>query len=139
MNCLEILQPDDFHHHLRDGDVLQDTVMHAAAEFNRVIVMPNLQPPVTNLHVAMAYRERILSHSTSNDFTPLMTLYLTDLTTPNIVEDAFLSGLVYAVKLYPNGATTNSQNGVTNLDKLDLVFQVKTTYSIDVCCSDCIV
>lgn len=123
MTSLEIIQPDDFHHHLRDGEVLVDTVSKACEEFQRVIAMPNLQPPVTNLASAVAYRERIMQHANGN-FNPLMTLFLTDATTPEIIEEAYQSGLVYAVKLYPAGATTNSHNGVTDLAKLDSVFEV---------------
>ena len=127
MNSLEIIQPDDFHHHLRDGEVLGDTVSAACAEFRRVIAMPNLQPPVTNLASAEAYRERILAHA-GPEFSPLMTLFLTDSTTPEVIEEAHQSGLVYAVKLYPAGATTNSHNGVTDLAKLHSVFEVNIVF-----------
>ncbi|CAE8642722.1 unnamed protein product, partial [Polarella glacialis] len=115
---LDILQPDDFHHHLRDEPYLEHTVPHAAAAFSRLLVMPNLVPPVTTTAAALAYRERILKRLPKEvpegAFVPLMTLYLTDKTTPEEIAEAKASGHVYAVKLYPAGATTNSDFGVTD-------------------------
>eukprot|EP00928_Gymnodinium_smaydae_P011622 TRINITY_DN14266_c0_g3_i1.p1 TRINITY_DN14266_c0_g3~~TRINITY_DN14266_c0_g3_i1.p1 ORF type:complete len:354 (+),score=70.92 TRINITY_DN14266_c0_g3_i1:63-1124(+) len=119
---MSILQPDDYHHHLRDEPYLEHTVPHAAAAFNRVLVMPNTVPPVTTTEAALAYRERILKRlpadSVEGDFLPLMTLYLTDNTTPEEIEKAKNSGHVYAVKLYPAGATTNSDFGVTDYERI---------------------
>ncbi|CAM9438462.1 unnamed protein product [Ascophyllum nodosum] len=110
---------DDFHHHFRDGEVLKDTVKHACRMFRRAIAMPNLKPPVTTTEAALEYRQRILANVPDGvDFMPLMTLYMTDNTTPQEIKKAKASGHVYAVKLYPAGATTNSDSGVTDLDKV---------------------
>ncbi len=116
MDHLTITRPDDWHIHLRDGEALATTVPHAAAQFGRAIVMPNLLPPVTTTAEAAAYRERILAQRPEGSaFEPLMTLYLTDSTTPAEIRKAKDSGFVHAVKLYPAGATTNSDSGVTNI------------------------
>ena len=116
MNSIELIAPDDWHIHLRDDDALRVTVPHAARQFARAIVMPNLKPPVTNAVQARAYAERILAHVPAGvDFQPLMTLYLTDKTTAQDIQDAVNDGWVKAVKLYPAGATTNSDAGVTDL------------------------
>ncbi|OVA07746.1 Amidohydrolase 1 [Macleaya cordata] len=113
---LSLTQPDDWHLHLRDGDLLEAVVTHSAGHFGRAIVMPNLKPPVTTTAAAVAYRESILKALPVNsDFTPLMTLYLTDNTHPDEIKLARRSGVVFAVKFYPAGATTNSQDGVTDL------------------------
>ena len=112
---LTLTQPDDWHLHVRDGAVLHDVVPHTAAQFARAIIMPNLKPPVTDLASAMAYRDRITAAvPTGVAFEPLMTLYLTDRITPATVEAAKAGGVV-AAKLYPAGATTNSDMGVTDL------------------------
>jgi len=112
---LEITKPDDWHLHLRDGAVLRDVVPAAARQFERAIVMPNLKPPVTTVAEAEAYRRRILDAVPAGEsFDPLMTLYLTDRTPPSEIEAAKRSAAVYAVKIYPAGATTNSENGVTD-------------------------
>jgi dihydroorotase len=117
---LLIKRPDDWHLHLRDGDVLGRTVGDAQRTFARALVMPNLKPPVTRLEDAAAYRERILAAvPEKQSFEPLMTLYLTDKTTPEDVRAAAESGFVVAAKLYPAGATTNSDAGVTDLGRLD--------------------
>lgn len=113
---LTITQPDDWHLHLRDGPHLCSVVPHSASVFKRAIIMPNLKPPVTSVPAALAYRERIINALPPNSpFLPLMTLYLTDDTTPEEIRLARDSGAVFAVKLYPAGATTNSQAGVTDL------------------------
>ncbi|XP_024926493.2 dihydroorotase, mitochondrial isoform X2 [Ziziphus jujuba] len=113
---LTITRPDDWHLHLRDGGLLEAVIPHSASYFGRGIVMPNLKPPIRTTAAAVAYRESILKALPSgSDFTPLMTLYLTDTTTPNEIKLARKSGVVFAVKLYPAGATTNSQDGVTDL------------------------
>lgn len=117
---LRIPRPDDFHHHARDGSVLGDVLQHTAKQFRRAIIMPNLKPPVRTLDDALAYKERILSHTQTNfpNFLPLMTLYLTDTTTSEEIERSFASGHVFAVKYYPAGATTNSDFGVTNIERV---------------------
>lgn len=128
INTLTITAPDDWHIHLRDNNALATTVPHAAANVHRAIVMPNLVPPVKNVQDALAYRDRILNQlaTISDDnlngfiqkFEPLMTLYLTDNTSVQDIEEAVKSGIVKAVKLYPAGATTNSADGVTNINSL---------------------
>ncbi len=113
-----ITRPDDWHLHLRDGDALKTVLPHTAAQFARAIVMPNLKPPVTTTELAGAYRQRILAALPEGmSFEPLMTLYLTDNTPPDEIRRAKDSGFVHAVKLYPAGATTNSDAGVTDLRK----------------------
>ena len=121
---LTLTRPDDWHVHLRDGDALALTVPHSAANMRRAIVMPNLRPPVVTAADAEAYYQRILAHRPpGNDFEPLMTLYLTDNTTSDEIHRAADSGVVKAVKVYPAGATTNSDSGVTNIRALYPVFE----------------
>lgn len=125
MDTLRITRPDDWHLHVRDGDMLDAVLPHSARQFGRAIIMPNLRPPVTTTAQALAYRERILAalaRAAQDDadpalaaFQPLMTLYLTDNTDPDEIRRASESGCVHAVKLYPAGATTNSDAGVTDL------------------------
>jgi dihydroorotase len=113
---ITLTRPDDWHLHLRDGAVLKDVLPHTARQFARAIVMPNLKPPVTTVALAKAYYERILAVLPSDlKFEPLMTLYLTDNTAPEEIKRAVDCGFVHGVKLYPAGATTNSDAGVTNL------------------------
>jgi len=117
---LTITRPDDWHLHVRDGAVLQHTVPATARVMGRAIIMPNLQPPVMNAEQALEYRNRILSRVPQGlNFNPLMVLYLTDNTTPEMIAEAKAAGNIVAVKLYPAGATTNSASGVTDLGKLD--------------------
>ncbi len=117
-NTLTITRPDDWHLHLRDGSVLADVLPHTAAQFARAIVMPNLKPPVTSTAMASAYRDRILAALPDGmTFEPLMVLYLTDNTQPDEIRKAVESGFVHGVKLYPAGATTNSDAGVTDLQR----------------------
>ena len=112
-------RPDDWHLHLRDGPGLAAVVGHTARVFGRAIVMPNLKPPVTTVAAAGAYRDRILAALPAGTrFDPLMTLYLTDNMPPAEVAQAKASGVVHAVKYYPAGATTNSDSGVTSLDRV---------------------
>lgn len=116
MHSITITRPDDWHLHLRDGGALKAVLPDTARQFARAIVMPNLRPPVTTTALAIEYRERILNAlPVGANFEPLMTLYLTDNTTAEEIERAKASGIVYGVKLYPAGATTNSDSGVTNL------------------------
>ncbi len=116
INLLTIIRPDDWHLHLRDGAALKAVLPDTARQFARAIVMPNLRPPVTTTQLASAYRQAILDVLPSDMvFEPLMTLYLTDKTSADEIKKAKASGFVHGVKLYPAGATTNSDSGVTNL------------------------
>ncbi len=118
MTTITITRPDDWHIHLRDGATLARTVADASQVFNRAVIMPNLTPPVLNVQDALAYKDRIMANlPEGNVFEPLMTLYLTDSTTPEMIREAKAGG-VPAVKLYPAGATTNSDSGVTSLEKI---------------------
>ena len=118
MQTLTLLRPDDMHLHLRDGDTLRHVLPHTARQMGRAVIMPNLKPPVISVDDALAYRERILAALPAGSrFQPLMTLYLTDHATPALVQEAKAAGIV-AFKLYPAGATTNSDSGVTDLFKL---------------------
>jgi dihydroorotase len=113
-------RPDDLHYHFRDGVSLQHTVPAVSRLFARAIAMPNLKPPVTDAAMALAYHDRLLAHVPAEHmpFTPLMTLYLTDNTTPEMIVEAHATGKVVACKLYPAGATTNSDSGVTDFDTI---------------------
>ena len=115
---LSLTRPDDWHLHLRDGALMAAVLPDTARRFARAIVMPNLKPPVATVAQARAYRERILAAlPEGSDFQPLMTLYLTEATTPDDIAEAVASDIVHAVKYYPAGATTNSSNGVTDIRK----------------------
>ena len=117
MQTLTLTRPDDWHLHLRDGAALAAVLPHTARQFARAIVMPNLRPPVTTVALARTYRERIeAALPAGSRFEPLMTLYLTDNTTPEEIALAQASGVVHALKYYPAGATTNSDSGVTRLE-----------------------
>ena len=116
-DLLTLRRPDDWHLHLRDGDVMAGVLDDTARQFARAIVMPNLKPPVTTLADALAYRARILAAlAPGRAFEPLMTLYLTEATTAVQILEAARSGQVHAVKLYPAGATTHSDAGVATCD-----------------------
>ena len=116
---LTITAPDDFHLHLRHGELLQTVVNHSASQFRRAVVMPNLTPPITTLAMALEYQKHIEdATATAYTFEPLMTLYLTPTLTASEVEKAYVSGVVQAVKLYPAGATTNSDAGVSNFEAI---------------------
>ena len=122
VNQLTLRRPDDWHLHLRDGAALNAVVPYTAARFARAIVMPNLKPPVTTTTQALAYRTRILAALPAGArFDPLMTLYLTDRTDPAEVDRAKASGHVFGFKLYPAGATTHSDEGVTDIKHVDAV------------------
>jgi len=113
---LQLRRPDDWHLHLRDGEVMAAVLPHTAARFARAVVMPNLSPPVTTTRAALAYRDRILAAVPAGvRFEPLMTLYLTDNTPGEEIRRARDSGRIIGIKLYPAGATTNSDSGVTDL------------------------
>lgn len=118
MQTLTLTRPDDWHLHLRDGAALAAVLPDTARRFGRAIIMPNLKPPVTTVAMAAAYRERILAAlPAGSTFEPLMTLYLTDNTPPEEIDRVKASGFVHALKLYPAGATTNSDAGVSDLAK----------------------
>jgi len=116
---LEIIRPDDWHLHVRSGEALKSVVGMTAAQMGRAIIMPNLTPPVSNAIQAQQYYQEIMAALPAEpDFTPLMVLYLTDKTTPKQIQAAVDGGLVVAAKLYPAGATTNSDSGVTNVSNI---------------------
>ena len=123
MTQFTITRPDDWHVHLRDGDVLKDTVRDISRYNGRALIMPNNIPPITDTQMALAYRERIMQVQPSEQFQPLMALYLTDNTTPDEIRKAKKSGVVIAAKLYPAGATTNSDLGVTSTKKIYRVLE----------------
>lgn len=116
-DILTLTRPDDWHVHFRDGAAMQHVVPDTARVFGRAIAMPNLKPPVVTVADAAAYRERLLAAAKGAAFEPLMTLYLTDNTSPDEIRRAKTSGFVHAVKYYPAGATTNSDSGVTELTR----------------------
>ena len=116
-DTLTLIRPDDWHIHFRDGDAMRSVLPDTARVFGRAIAMPNLKPPVTTPADAGAYRNRLLLAAQGTAFEPLMTLYLTDNTTPELIQAARDSGFIHAVKYYPAGATTNSDSGVTALSK----------------------
>jgi dihydroorotase len=119
VQTLTITRPDDFHLHLRDGAVMSSVVRDSASQFGRAIIMPNLTKPVVSIQHAKAYRERIIAALPDDSrFEPLMTLYLTDNTTCSEIETAIQNKIIYAIKYYPSGSTTNSENGVTNIENI---------------------
>jgi dihydroorotase len=131
---LTIPRPDDWHLHLRDGEMLNAVLPETARHFGRAIVMPNLVPPVVTGAQAAEYRDRILAALPDGmSFEPLMTLYLTEETDPNDVAAAHASGLIKAVKLYPAGATTNSASGVANFDKVRPVLDKMAEIGLPLC------
>lgn len=116
IDTITLIKPDDWHLHLRDGAAMASVLPHAAHQFARAILMPNLRPPITTVEQAVAYRQRIMQALPQGmSFEPLMTLYLTDNTKPDEIARAKESGIVHGVKLYPAGATTNSDAGVSDL------------------------
>jgi dihydroorotase len=134
IDTLTLSRPDDFHVHLRDGPALAAVAAHTAQSFARAIVMPNLRPPVTTVDAAAAYRQRILAALPPHArFTPLMTLYLTDNTPAAEVAAAKASGFVHAVKYYPAGATTNSDSGVTSIDRVYPVLEAMEKHGLVLC------
>jgi dihydroorotase len=134
LKTITIRRPDDWHLHLRDGHVLEAVLPATSAHFARAIIMPNLVPPVVTAAQARDYRNRILSAlPQGHDFTPLMTLYLTESTDPDDVEAGFRDGLVTAVKLYPAGATTNSESGVRDIAKAYPVLERMAAIGMPLC------
>ncbi|AHE98682.1 dihydroorotase [Thioalkalivibrio paradoxus] len=131
MNRLTLTRPDDWHLHLRDGDVLRTVLPDSARRFARAIVMPNLKPPVVDTEQARAYRERILSVlPEGRAFEPLMTLYLTEATPVDEIARAQASGIVYGVKYYPAGATTNAASGVADPRRCYPVFEAMQRHGL---------
>jgi dihydroorotase len=134
MSSLTIRRPDDWHLHLRDGAMLEGVIGDTSRHFARAIIMPNLVPPVVTSADARAYRERILKAIPTGDrFEPLMTLYLTEHTNPDDVEEGKRSGLITAVKLYPAGATTNSHGGVRDMEKAMPVLERMAKIGLPLC------
>jgi dihydroorotase len=134
ITSLTIRRPDDWHLHLRDGDMLTGVLPHTAAHFGRAIVMPNLVPPVVTADQASAYRERIMAALPDGmSFQPLMVLYLTEETDPNDVARAHAEGIATSVKLYPAGATTNSASGVRDFDKVRPVLEKMAEIGMPLC------
>lgn len=134
MSSLTIRRPDDWHLHLRDGAMLEGVIGDTSRHFARAIIMPNLVPPVVTTEDARAYRERILKAVPAGDrFEPLMTLYLTEHTNPDDVEEGKRSGLITAVKLYPAGATTNSHGGVRDMEKAMPVLERMAKIGLPLC------
>ncbi|EBA02725.1 dihydroorotase [Rhodobacterales bacterium HTCC2150] len=134
MTTLTITRPDDWHLHLRDGDMLTGILPETARDFGRAIIMPNLVPPVVRTTDAIAYRDRIMTAlPDGSTFEPLMTLYLTEDTDPADVAAAHASGLIKAVKLYPAGATTNSASGVSDFDKVRPVLEKMAEIGLPLC------
>ena len=124
IEAITLRRPDDWHVHLRDGEMLTTVVQYTARQFARAIVMPNLALPVTNIPAARAYRGRILAAlPRGSNFTPLVTCYMTDTTDPEEVDRGFREGVFTAVKLYPARATTNSAFGVTDYDRIAPVLE----------------
>jgi len=131
---ITLRRPDDWHLHLRDGDGLHAVLPHTSAHFGRALVMPNLLPPVTTVAAACAYRDRILDAlPPGHHFRPLMTLYLTDTTSPQTLAEAAAHPDIHAVKLYPAGATTHSDAGVSDPAALDEVFSELERSGLPLC------
>ena len=134
MNSITIRKPDDWHLHLRDGDMLKGVLPYSARDFSRAIIMPNLVPPVVTTADAQAYHERIMAALPDGMvFEPLMTLYLTEDTDPADVAEGHASGLITSLKLYPAGATTNSQSGVRDFDKVQGVLEKMAEIGLPLC------
>ncbi|WP_445372941.1 dihydroorotase [Methylomonas sp. HW2-6] len=131
MDKLTIRQPDDWHLHVRNGSMLRSVIGHSARQFARAIIMPNLKPPVTTLEQALAYRQEILNAlPEGSEFQPLMTLYLTGNTTPEQIKNVADCEHVYAFKLYPAGATTNSDAGVADIVAAYPLFEAMEKYGV---------
>ena len=130
---LTIARPDDWHLHLRDGDMMAGVIGSSADHIGRAIIMPNLVPPVVTRDDAVAYRDRIVAVTPKGAFHPLMTLYLTETTDPDDVAAAKAEGLVHAVKLYPAGATTNSASGVRDFDRVQPVLERMAEIGLPLC------
>lgn len=133
-DTLTMRRPDDWHLHLRDGAMMASVLPETTRHFARALIMPNLIPPVVTAADARAYRDRILAAlPEGSDFTPLMTLYLTENSDPADIRQAYEDGLITAVKLYPAGATTNSASGVTHFDKVRPVLEMMAETGLTLC------
>lgn len=131
---LTLKRPDDWHLHLRDGAMLKAVLPETTRHFGRAIIMPNLVPPVVTSAQALAYRDRILAAlPEGSNFTPLMTLYLTEQSDPDDIAAAYAGGLISAVKLYPAGATTNSASGVSDFDKVRPALEIMAEIGLPLC------
>ncbi|EMS35970.1 dihydroorotase [Candidatus Liberibacter americanus] len=134
MKKISLHYPDDWHLHLRDGEILKNVIGDTSNYFRRALIMPNLSPPITTTNEAKDYRDRILkSVPKEHQFNPLMTLYLTERTDPDDVEIGFRSGIIHAVKLYPAGSTTNSHYGISNINNVMHVFERMEKAGIPLC------
>ena len=134
LKILKIRQPDDWHLHLRDGEILKSILKETIRDFKRAIIMPNLIPPILNSDDVLRYQNEILSAlPEGSSFKPLMTIYLTDKSDYKDIVSAYSSDLISAVKLYPAGATTNSQSGVTNLDKIRALLEKLAEAKVPIC------
>ncbi|MBL0849163.1 MAG: dihydroorotase [Candidatus Liberibacter ctenarytainae] len=134
MQKLSLCRPDDWHLHLRDGDILRNVVGDSAQHFKRALIMPNLTPPIVTSSDAQSYRQRILdSLPPGNHFSPFMTLYLTEKTDPDDVEQGFRSGIIKAMKLYPAGSTTNSHYGIQHIDRVIPVLERMEKLGMHLC------
>jgi len=134
IHTLSILRPDDWHCHLRDNQYLKRTVSDTARQFKRAIVMPNLKPPITSIELAREYQHRILREIPQGfDFQPLMTLYLTETLSPSIMIDAKKSGIIFAAKYYPAGATTNAASGISDIKKIYPLFEQMQSVDLPLC------
>lgn len=134
ISTLHITQPDDWHLHVRDGAALETVVPHSARQFSRALIMPNLQPPITTIDQALAYRQRILAAVPEGcNFRPLMTLYLTDHTDPEEIKRASTHSEMIACKLYPAGATTHSEHGVTDIKNIYPVLETMQAHKFVLC------
>ena len=121
---ISLLRPDDWHLHLRDGKILKGVLSHTARVFRRAIIMPNLDPPITTVKQAKDYKNRIIQSIPKGAFfTPLMTAYLTDHMSPEVLEAGYKEGVFHGSKLYPVNVTTNSSFGVTNIENIDNLFE----------------
>ncbi|ACT57485.1 dihydroorotase [Candidatus Liberibacter asiaticus] len=134
MKKISLRVPDDWHLHLRDGEILKTVLRDTAKNFRRALVMPNIDPPIITVDDACAYRQRILNALPPEyDFSPLMTIYLTETTDPDDVEKGFTSQLVQAIKLYFAGSTTNSHHGIRNIDRVMPVLERMETIGMPLC------
>ncbi len=130
---ITLTRPDDFHLHLRDGAMLEGIAPETARDFARAIIMPNLVPPVVTGAQAAAYRERIMAALPGSNFTPLMTLYLTEASDPADITAAHAAGIIHSVKLYPAGATTNSDSGVRDFDRVRGTLEAMAEAGVPLC------
>jgi dihydroorotase len=134
MKSLRITKPDDWHLHLRDGNILKAVLPESIRHFGRALIMPNLSPPILTVAQAIAYRERIIKLvPKDSDFNPLMTLYLTEETQISDIQNGFDKGLITAIKLYPAGATTNSTFGIKNFSKLKPILEHLEEIGLPLC------